>query len=211
MLNAKLQRTELSARLSDWRNRLREFFLPSQRSQVYAQRTPPLTLFELRALTAFRLTLLASVVLLVLFALKSWLLPARNFALGQPVTASSKAWNTVPSAAVDGNRYGQLGFHSDNQDPAWLAVDLGSQVRLSELKIFGRAECCYEQSLPLALDVSSDGENYQQIAERRKPFGQYTPWTFRPKVETTARFVRLRTLRKTVLVVSEVEVYGRAL
>ena len=72
----------------------------------------------------------------------------------------------------------------------------------------GRGDCCFDQSIPLAIEVSDDGVTYREMARRTSPFSQKEPWVVAlPRV--AARFVRLRTLRHSVLVVSELEVYGR--
>jgi hypothetical protein len=108
---------------------------------------------------------------------------------------------------VDGNRYGQLGFHSDKQKSPWLLIDLGKPSRISRVVVYGREECCFDQSLPLALEVSTDGRRYHRIAKRVDPFSQSEPWVVVPAGEV--RLVRLKTLRNSYLVLSEVEVFGR--
>jgi F5/8 type C domain len=139
-----------------------------------------------------------------------WAFGPPNLALHRPVTASSHAYDTHPEGAVDGIRYGQLGFHSGNESSPWLMVDLGRMTALREVRVLGRPECCYDQSLPLALEGSKDGVTFSEIARRTEPFTQYAPWV----VDTEgaqAQFVRLRTLRRSYLVVSELEVYGQPL
>lgn len=131
-----------------------------------------------------------------------------NLALGKPVIASSQAFDTEPSGAVDGNRYGQLGFHSEKEASPWLRIDLGRATSIDRITVFGRADCCFDQSLPLVVEVSNDGLKYRPVAERNEPFTQYEPWRFVPEKSLVARFLRLRTTRLTYLVVSEVEVRG---
>jgi hypothetical protein len=85
-------------------------------------------------------------------------------------------------------------------------VDLGGLLPIHEVRVFGRAECCYDQAIPLAIETSEDGDTYTEIARRTEPFTQYEPWV----VSTgpiRARYVRLRTLRHSYLVLSELEVY----
>ncbi|HTA92691.1 MAG TPA: discoidin domain-containing protein [Polyangiaceae bacterium] len=142
----------------------------------------------------------------VLFGCARWAFPPVDLALKKPVTASSHAYDTQPEGAVDGLRYGQLGFHSANERSPWLLVDLGQMTPLHEVRVFGRPECCYDQSIPLALEGSADGVTFTEIARRSEPFTQYEPWVVRPDA-ASARFVRLRTLRHSFLVVSELEVY----
>jgi hypothetical protein len=132
-----------------------------------------------------------------------------NLALHREVHASSEALSTTATGAVDGIRYGaQLGFHSAEQDEPWLSVDLGRQVAINRVAAYGRSDCCFDQSIPLAFEVSDDGTAYRTVARREEPFSQPDPWILKPR-GLTARFVRFRTLRHSFLVLSEVEVYGR--
>jgi hypothetical protein len=136
----------------------------------------------------------------------SWAMPPVDLALEKPVTASSHAYETTPHGAVDGIRYGQLGFHSGNDAAPWLCVDLGQVTTFHEVRVFGRPECCYEQSIPLALEISKDGVAFREIALRTEPFTQYEPWVVRTG-SIDARYVRLHTLRHSYLVTSELEIY----
>ena len=129
----------------------------------------------------------------------------RDLALHKSVKSSSAAYDTQPSAAVDGIRYGQLGFHSGSEHGPWLVVDLERVTAVHEVRVYGRAECCYDQSIPLALEASDDGVTFHELARRTEPFTQYEPWIVR--LATDARFVRLRTRRQSVLVLSELEIY----
>jgi hypothetical protein len=131
-----------------------------------------------------------------------------NLALGRKAVASSAAWSTTPGAAVDGIRYGsQLGFHSAEEDGPWLAIDLGKAYALTRVAAYGRGDCCFDQSVPLAFEVSDDGAVYRQMDKRESRFSQSDPWVIRPE-HVIARYVRFRTLRRSYLVLSEVEVYG---
>jgi hypothetical protein len=137
-----------------------------------------------------------------------WALSPRNIALHKPATGSSRAFDTTAAGAVDGHRYGQLGFHSEADESPWLSIDLGQTYAIQRIKAYGRADCCYDQSVPLAAELSDDGVSFHQIAERKDAFSQFEPWVIEP-TSATARFVRLRTLRRSYLVLSEVEVYGK--
>jgi hypothetical protein len=137
-----------------------------------------------------------------------WLRRPRNLALGRPVASSSVAFGTTPEGAVDGVRYGWLGFHSGGEESEWWSVDLGRAYALDRVEAYGRADCCFDQSVPLGFEVSLDGETYRSAAERSEEFSQFDPWVI-PGDNLVARFIRFRTLRKTFLVLGEVEVYGR--
>jgi hypothetical protein len=135
------------------------------------------------------------------------LYPEKNLALKKKVSSSSTAWQTAPEGAVDGFRYGQLGFHSAEQKSAWLAVDLGRDYSITRVEAYARGDCCHDQSLPLALEFSDDGVSYRRVASRTLRFSVYEPWVIDAN-EQVARFVRFRTLAKTPLVLAEVEVYA---
>jgi hypothetical protein len=135
-----------------------------------------------------------------------FLLP-KNLARHRPVLSSSRAFDTVPEAAVDGDNFTAYGFHSALEGSPWLSIDLGHPHRLTRVKIYGRGDCCYDQSIPLALEISEDGVAFREIAERTSPFSRRSPWIVEG-LSTEARFVRLRTKRSSYLVLTEVEVYG---
>lgn len=149
----------------------------------------------------------ASALLLGVFA-AWWGWPDPNLARKAQVSASSTNFDTTAAGAIDGFRYGQLGFHSGVEGSPWLALDLGGPRVIARVQVYGRGDCCFDQSVPLALEVSDDGIEYRVLWTRRKPFTQYEPWIFEPRDELRARFVRLRSKGKQPLVLSEVEVYG---
>jgi len=155
-----------------------------------------------------RFLVLGVLVLACVVAAVAWLQRLPNLALSKHVAASSVVIGAVPERAVDGVRYGRLGFHSDASGSEWWSVDLGRAYSLNRVEAYGRADCCFDQSVPLALEISLDGKNYKEIANRGELFSQTDPWVIRGHGRA-ARFVRFRTLRATHLVLAEVEVYGR--
>jgi hypothetical protein len=162
----------------------------------------------LRWLSMFRITLALSLCGASLWLGKWWLFPPHNLARTATVHATKAALDTKAEFAVDGYRYGQLGFHSEVLDQPWLSVDLGQETKLGSVRVYGRADCCFDQSLPLQLELSNDGESFRAISVREKPFSQYQPWVVRLPPSTSARYVRVRRLERGVLVVSELEIYG---
>lgn len=155
-----------------------------------------------------RFSLLGVVVLLSIVAAIAWFRRLPNLALGRHVAASSVAFDTIPQRAIDGVRYGRLGFHSNGPGSEWWSVDLGRAYSLNRVEAYGRADCCFDQSVPLAFETSLDGNNYKEVASRTAFFSQSDPWVI-PGHGLAARFIRFRTLRATHLVLAEVEVYGR--
>lgn len=152
------------------------------------------------------ITAAATVALLVMLVIR--LLTPKNIALGRSVTASSAGFSTAAVGAVDGSKTGGYGFHSSLEDSPWLSIDLGRNFAITKVRVFGRGDSGpYDQSIPLALEVSDDGTNYQQIALRSEPFSEYEPWIVQPGARV-ARYLRLKTMRSSYLVLSEVEVNG---
>jgi hypothetical protein len=155
-----------------------------------------------------RFAVLALVVLLSLAGGVAYATRLRNLARGRPTAASGIAFGATPDRAVDGIRYGRIGFHSGGSPSDWWSVDLGRAYKLERVEAYGRADCCFDQSIPLAFEISLDGKAYEQVATRTEIFRQTDPWVI-PGAGRVARFVRFRVLRKTYLVLGEVEVYGR--
>jgi NedA-like, galactose-binding domain len=162
---------------------------------------------ELKMERLFRVGLAGALLAAALVWLGISVLSPPDLALGRPVNAVGAAYGTTPDGAVDGDRSGAYGFHSPEHDSPWLAVDLGQRYAIGKVKVFGRADCCLDQSIPLALELSDNGDAYRKIAERTTPFGYADPWVIAVGGEP-ARYVRLRVERRSYLVLREVEVYG---
>lgn len=147
-------------------------------------------------------TLLALCIPSLLFTFR-----ARNVALHKRTTASSAEFGTQPSDVVDGKNFGGFGYHSAEEESPWLRVDLGRSYKVREVRVFARHDCCLDQSVPMAIETSTDGEQYVAVAQRDEPFDQVDPWTITPR-GISARYIRVRVLRLAVLVLSEIEVIG---
>jgi F5/8 type C domain len=137
----------------------------------------------------------------------AWARSSPNVALHKSVAASSVAFDTTPDGVVDGLIYGQLGFHSTEEESPWVAIDLGARHAIDRVEIFGRSDCCYDQSLPLVAEISDDGVSYRDVGTRNDPLRPFDPWALDLGL-AGARFVRVRTPRVAYLVLSEVRVFG---
>jgi len=126
-----------------------------------------------------------------------------NLALGAKVTLSSnsKRWGVPPERAVDGNR-NDLGFHTNNQDNAWVQLDLGSEKRIRKVVVYNRSTNA-QRAVPLVVEVSKDQREWKEVARRDEQFAIWTA-EFSPK---RVRYVRLRLLHKDFLHLNEIEVY----
>ena len=162
---------------------------------------------QLRWMRVFRIgsVVIGTVVVLVLLVLR--LIAPKNYALDKPATASSYMFQTVAAGAVDGSKNGVYGYHSLLEESPWLSIDLVQPVAITKIKVFGRGDGYYDQSIPLSLEVSDDATNYQQIGLRSEPFSERDPWVVQP-VGVVARYLRLKTMRQSYLVLGEVEVNG---
>jgi hypothetical protein len=162
---------------------------------------------EIRRARALRMTATVLALLLLVSGVVYRALAPANLALDSPVRASSVAYQTAAAGAVDGEKNGRFGFHSQEEDSPSLVIDLRRPSRITLVKVFGRGDCCHDQSIPITLEVSDDGTSFRSIADRTTEFSEADPWLIKPDSLVT-RYVRLRSTRRTVLVLSEVEVYG---
>lgn len=126
----------------------------------------------------------------------------RNLAAKKTWIASSAGW-TFARAGNTGQRGSEgLMFHTDLQDNPWVTVDLGSLQSVRGIKLENRVVCCQERAVPLAVEVSVDGKSWTEVARRSELF---TAWDARFR-KVSARYVRLRVLRHSVLHLQNVEV-----
>jgi hypothetical protein len=107
-----------------------------------------------------------------------------------------------PDALVDGNR-SNLGFHTDVGMGHHVTIDLGQVHRIRQVVVYNRADCCPERAVPLALELSTDGQTFRQVAQRLDPFERW-----RVKLAPTdTRYVRLALMSGAYFHLAEVEVY----
>jgi hypothetical protein len=144
------------------------------------------------------------------YALIAKALAPKNLAFGRPVRASShQAGTPDPAGLVDGrkktDKYGlctDISLH----DP-WAIVDLGRDLDIHEIVVYNRGDSNLDDGLPYALDLSVDGHDYHEVAQRDAHFGDggflSPPWT--AKVRGRARYVRVRA--RGYIALDELEVF----
>jgi hypothetical protein len=88
-----------------------------------------------------------------------------------------------------------MAFCTDAEDGPWIEFDFGKPTRFSSMTIENRRDCCADRAVPLIVEVRSDGSEYREVIRRAQVFKVWSP-TFQP---VSARFVRLRVPRKTLL------------
>jgi hypothetical protein len=173
-----------------------------------AARVDPRTRGDIKTTRIVRLGVAAAALLgLLVWAVVRISAPT-NHAKGKTAVSSSAAFGSTPQAVVDGSKEDRFGLHTNLEPNASFTVDLGADYDISKIKVFGRADCCYEQSVPLDLELSSDGVTFAKVGARAEPFSQSDPWVV-SLAGKTARHVRLRTENTAYLVLSEVEVFGK--
>jgi hypothetical protein len=143
--------------------------------------------------------------LTILGALSWSLTRPPNLALKRPVSATPAGFQTEAEEAVNGARFGELGFHSGDAS-AWLQVDLEAERTIHRVEIYGRADCCFDQSIPLLVEGSLDGASYIGLGRFDEPFRPFRPSVLAVQA-TRLRDLRLRPQRSAFLVVTEMEVY----
>lgn len=126
-----------------------------------------------------------------------------NLALHRPTSASSAYRDQVATSGVVDGIKTVHGFHTDEEDKPWLRIDLGSTTKVGSVVVYNRSDCCEDRAAPLVVEVSTDGENWTQVARREKTF---SIWRARFSA-VDARWVRLTAQKKTWLHFNEVEVY----
>jgi hypothetical protein len=135
-----------------------------------------------------------------------------NLARGAVVSQSSRD-PSVPTGEglVDGELWNS-GAVTREQDQPWIQVDLRRPQSISEVLIYNRTDGpCHihnraggmEHSSPLVLELSRDGRAFQKVAEHAGPFEVWD----QPIQPQTARFMRVRLMRRDVLSLREIEVH----
>ncbi|HKY38373.1 MAG TPA: discoidin domain-containing protein [Polyangiaceae bacterium] len=122
--------------------------------------------------------------------------------------AVGKAWKTSSSHGPDcvspqqscGQRYF---FHTHQNDGPWVEIDLARNERISKVRVLNRTDCCWERAAPLVIEVSTDRQNWKQVGKNTAAFRDWRA-TFEP---TSARYVRLRVARRSVLHLDAVRVF----
>lgn len=136
----------------------------------------------------FRLLLVGLVLTLGVVGVRA-LLARPDLAKGKPFWTSSR-WPGCPAAlpCLD------LMFHTEEQENPWVEIDLGSQQVIRRIEVSNRADCCAEREVPLIAEISRTGAQWTEVGRRTTDFLSWTA-RFPP---STARYVRLRTPKRTM-------------
>ena len=143
----------------------------------------------------------AGVLLLVVSAALRWLEP--DLAEGKRWEASS-AWGSFPRAGVMAGEAPIDGrFHTNDEQDPWVRIDLGEAQRVHAVRIENRTNCCKERAIPLAIELSLDGESWKVVGYRRMLFDTITEHFAAQR----ARYVRLRVDKRSLLHLRRISVY----
>jgi hypothetical protein len=119
-----------------------------------------------------------------------------------------------PARLVDGKKDRNYDACTTGEREPWVLIDLGKRATIDRIVVSGRADCCWGWgTLPLLLELSEDGREYETVRRRMVPFTRDEPWRVSIP-HKTARYVRLRVepgADVAEIVLSEVEIYGARL
>ena len=125
-----------------------------------------------------------------------------NLAEGEPWRASSAYKGFSAEAGMcDGDKT-RIFFHTNREREPWVELDLSEPTLISRVDVRNRRDCCRDRSLPLAIEGSLDGQEWQELGLQTEPFSEWT-LEFEP---TKARYVRAKALKRTFLHLESFEI-----
>ena len=136
-------------------------------------------------------------------AVREWMVELDNIARGKSWTISSVYPMGCRSPAQKCMESPSFFFHTQEQQGPWVEFDLGTPQRFSRVKVRNREDCCSDRAVPLVLEASSDGKKWNQLARKNEVFSTWQP----EFTATEARWVRLRSTKKTMLHFVSVDIY----
>lgn len=94
-------------------------------------------------------------------------------------------------------------FHTNEEESPWVEYELPVPSPVSRVVIQNRSDFGPDRAVPLVVEVSTDRKKWTEVGRQDQPFDS---WTVKfPK--TTARVVRIRVARKSILHLESVEIY----
>jgi len=125
-----------------------------------------------------------------------------DLAAGKPWRASSSLETCKPLQHSCTGTHTDIFFHTVEEANPWVEFDLGRPTTFAVVDVTNRSDCCPDRAVPLAVEVSNDQTRWREVARRQDTFSQWRA-KFAPQ---TARYVRLRSLRRTLLHLEKVAV-----
>jgi hypothetical protein len=127
-------------------------------------------------------------------------------ALRGPDLLVARPWRTSSSnPSVPRAERREYFFHTQEEDSPWIEYDLGKPTVFSVVEVSNRRDCCPERAAPAVIEVSTDQQHWKEVSRRAD---SYSVWEAK-FAATTARYVRVRVLRRSILHLSGVAVRTR--
>ncbi|MGD0528347.1 MAG: discoidin domain-containing protein [Polyangiaceae bacterium] len=178
-------------------------------ASLVRQRVEARSLTNVRGVRWGRFAALLLVIGYVAFMVTRALVFPKNIALGKPVHPSSRKHNPPDGKElVDGEIGTSFGIHTNVEDSPNVVIDLQGRYWIDSVKVYNRVDGWFDDSLPLVVELSQDGNKWDEIGRREEHFDASPPWVVNGRGKP-AEFVRVRVARKSYLAISEVEVYGK--
>ena len=117
-----------------------------------------------------------------------------NLAKGKPWRTSSVSGGPFPPNLI---------FHTGFENSPWFEIDLEKSMSVQGVRIRNRSDCCGEKAIPLVVELSMDRQRWQEVARMASAFTVWNP-SF---TSVTARYVRARVDRESVLHLEEVQIF----
>lgn len=128
-----------------------------------------------------------------------------DLAAGKPWRASSQFLPCYPAQHRCGDAHTDIFFHTNEEIQPWLQIDLQKPTEFSVIEVVNRSDCCPDRAYPLAFEVSQDATTWREIARQPQSF-----YEWKAKVApVTARYVRVKALKKTWLHLERVTVRAK--
>jgi hypothetical protein len=125
-----------------------------------------------------------------------------DLSVGKAWRASSSYAGFSPATGECDGRKTKIFFHTAEEVQPWVEYDLASPTTIRRVDVRNRTDCCPDRAFPLALEVSRDGQQWQELARRDT---QSYKWTIK-LAPTEARYVRLKALKRTFLHLEAIEI-----
>lgn len=125
-----------------------------------------------------------------------------NKAFGKRWSTSSSAGECHPEQRTCAGQATTVLFMTKEEDSPWFVVDLGSATQVHEVDVVNRLDAEQAAAAPLVVETSLDGVHFEPRGVRERAFSRLRARFPR----TTARYVRLRVDRRSVLHLESVKV-----
>jgi hypothetical protein len=107
-------------------------------------------------------------------------------------TSSTYSGFSLKDGVCDGRKT-RIIFHTNREDQPFAEFDMGAPRIIRNLELVNRRDCCEDRALPLAVEVSQDGNVWREVLRRKDAFSE-----LHQKIPpTSVRYVRVRALKKT--------------